>query len=188
MKKWLLLSLSLCLIAAPAAATSLDLGLNDFSVQLQLAHPLHADDYGTVQAEGRLLYNDREETRVASAGLLFAGEPGNVAGLNLGIGGQVYGGRTDERQDLLALGVGGRLAYAPPILGGLGISGKLFYAPQILAGLDADRLLETGIRLSYAVTPKVRAYGEYQNLRSDFEDHSNWTIDEGVRIGFEASF
>jgi hypothetical protein len=188
MKKWLLLFLLSCPIVAPATATSVDLGLNDFSVQLQFAQPLHEDDYGTVQAEGRLLYNDREETKIASAGLLFIGEPGNVPGLNLGIGGQLYGGRTDDRQDLLALGVGGRLAYAPPMLGGVGIGGKLFYAPQILAGLDADRLLETGVRLSYAVTPMVRVYGEYQNLRSDFEDRGNWTIDEGVRLGFEASF
>lgn len=188
MKKWLFLFLLSCPIVAPAGATSVDLGLNDFSVQLQFAHPLYADDYGRVQAEGRLLYNDREETRVASAGLLFVGEPGNVPGLNLGVGGQLYGGRTDERQDLLALGVGGRLAYAPPMLGGFGVSGKLFYAPQILAGLDADRLLETGVRLSYAVTPMVRVYGEYQNLRSDFEDQGNWAIDEGVRLGFEASF
>jgi hypothetical protein len=187
-KKWLFLLLLSCPIVAPAGATSVDLGLNDFSVQMQFAYPLHVDDYGMVQAEGRLLYNDREETRVASAGLLFVGEPGNVPGLNLGVGGHLYGGRTDERQDLLALGVGGRLAYAPPMLGGVGVSGKLFYAPQILAGLDADRLLETGVRLSYAVTPMVRVYGEYQNLRSDFEDQGNWAIDEGVRIGFEASF
>jgi hypothetical protein len=188
MKKWLLLPLFLCLLVAPAGATSVDIGVNDFSVQLQLANPLYADDYGTVQFRGRLLYNNKEETRLASAGLMFVGEPGNVPGLDLGIGAQLYGGRTDEGQDLLALGLGGLLTYAPPVLGGVGVSGKLFYAPQILSGLDTDRVLETGVRVSYAVTPKVRLYAEYQNLRSDFEKRGNWTIDEGVRVGFAASF
>lgn len=188
MKKWLVLFLLPCLFAVPAGAASVDLGINDVSVQLQFAQPLRADDYGTVQAEGRLLYNDHEETRLASAGLLFVGEPGNVPGLDLGVGGLLYGGRTDERQDLLALALGGRLTYAPPVLGGVGVGGKLFYAPQILSALDADRLLETGVRLSYAATPKVRLYAEYQNLRSDYEERGNWSIDEGVRIGFAGSF
>lgn len=188
MKKGLVLFLLPCLLAAPAGATSVDLDINDFSVQLQFVQPLSADDYGTAQAEGRLLYNDHEETRLASAGMLFVGEPGNVPGLDLGVGGQLYGGRTDERQELLALGLGGRLTYAPPVLGGVGVGGKLYYAPQILSTLDAERLLETGVRLSYAATPKVRLYAEYQNLRSDFEERGNRTIDEGVRVGFEASF
>lgn len=188
MKKWLLLSLLPCLLAAPVAAQSVDLSFNESSAQLQFAYPLRADDYGVVQAEGRLLYNKDEETRLASAGLLFIGEPGNVPGLDFGFGGRLYGGRTDERQDLLALGVGGRVTFAPPVLGGVGVGGKLFYAPNIFSGLDAERLLETGVRLSYAVTPKVRLYGEYQNLRSDFEERGTWTIDEGVRVGFEARF
>lgn len=188
MKKWQLMLLMACLVAMPADATSIDFGVNDFSLQLQLAEPLQADDYGTVQLEGRILYNNKEETRVASGGLMFAGSPGNVPGLELGIGGQLYGGRTDEKQDLLAFGLGGLVTFAPPVLGGIGIGGKLFYAPQVLSGLDADRLLETGLRLSYAATPMVRLYAEYQNLRTDFEKRGNWSIDEGVRVGFAANF
>lgn len=188
MNKWKSLFLLVCLFATPAGATSIDVGINDFSLQLQLIEPLRADDYGTAQVEGRLLYNDKEDTRLASVGLMFTGEPGNVPGLELGVGGHIYGGRTDEKQDLLALALGGLVTYAPPVLGGVGIGGKLFYAPQILSGLDADRLLETGVRLSYAATPMVRLYAEYQNLRTDFEKRGNWSIDEGVRLGFAASF
>jgi hypothetical protein len=73
-------------------------------------------------------------------------------------------------------------------LGGVGVGGKIYYAPRIFTGLDAERLLETGVRLAYAVTPKVRVFAEYQNIRSDFEDRGNWTIDEEVRVGFQASF
>jgi len=188
MKKWLFCSLAICLAATTAGAGTVDLGFNDYSAQAALTLPLHSDDYGMIEGEGRLLYNDREETKLASAGLLFAGQPGNVPGLDLGVGGLLYGGRTDESQDLLTLGVGGRVNYAPPVLGGFGISGKLFYSPNIFSGLDAERLLETGLRISYAVTPKVRLHAEYQNLRCDFDDRGEWSIDEGVRIGFAANF
>lgn len=188
MKKWPFLSIFFLLLAVPAGATALDIGVNDYSIQLQLANPLAADDYGTVQVEGRLLYNNREETRLASAGLMFVGAPGNVPGLDLGVGAHLYGGRTDEKQDLLALGLGGLLTYAPPALAGFGLGGKFFYAPQILSGLDTDRLHETGVRISYAATPKVLLYAEYQNLRSDFEKRGNWSFDEGVRLGFAANF
>lgn len=188
MKKWLFLFLLFCVPALQARAGSVDFGFNDTSAQAQLALPLRSDDYGTVQLEGRLLYNDHEETRLASAGVLFLGEPGNVPGLSLGIGGQLYGGRSDDKQDLLALGIGGRLNFAPPALGGFGLAGKIFYAPKIFSGIDAERLLETGGRLSYAVTPKVRVYLAYQNLRGNFEDRGDRTIDEEVRVGFEASF
>jgi hypothetical protein len=188
MKKYLLFSLLLCLPALPAWSSSFELSFNDMSAQAQLDLPLRSDDYGTIQLEGRALYNDHEDTRLGSAGLLFVGEPGNVPGLSLGVGGLLYGGRADDGQDLLSLGVGGRLNFAPPALGGFGVAGKVYYAPRIFTGLDAERLLETGIRLGYAVTPKVRVFAEYQNIRCDFEHRGNWTIDDEVRVGFLASF
>jgi hypothetical protein len=188
MKKYLLFSFLMCLHALPAWSSSFDLGFNDTSAQAQLAIPLRSDDYGAIQFEGRALYNDQEETRLGSAGLTFVGEPGNVPGLSLGVGGLLYGGRTDDRQDLVALGVGGGLNFVPPALGGIGLAGKIYYAPRIFTGLDAERLLETGVRLSYAVTPKVRVLAEYQNIRSDFDDRGNWTIDDEIRVGFQASF
>jgi len=114
--------------------------------------------------------------------------PGNVPGLELGVGGLLYGGRTDDRQDLFDLGVGGRVTYAPPALGGIGATAKAYYVPQVFAWSDSERLLETGLRLSYAVLPKVLVHLEYQNIRADFEDLGNRTIDEGVRVGFEARF
>jgi len=188
MKKYLLLSLLLCLPTVPAWSGSFDLSFNDTSAQAQLAFPLRSDDYGTMQLEGRALYNDQEDTRLGSAGLVFVGEPGNIPGLSLGVGGLLYGGRTDDKQDILAFGVGGHLDFAPPALGGFGLTGKVYYAPRVFTGLDAERLLETGLRLGYAVTPKVRVFAEYQNIRSDFEDRGNWTIDEEVRVGFQANF
>lgn len=188
MKKSLLLSLLICLCALPGWAASIDLSFNDTSAQLKGDYPIRTDDYGTARIEGRLLYNDPEETKLASAGIAFVGRPGNVPGLSLGIGGLLYGGRADDDQELLAVGIGGQVTFAPPALGGVGVSGKFYYAPKVFSGMDAERLLETGLRLSYAATPKVRLYLEYQNIRSDFEDRGNWTIDDEFRVGFAASF
>ena len=62
MKKWVLLPLLACLAAAPAGAATVDLGFNDYSAQAVLGLPLHAEEYGSIHAEGRLLYNDDEES------------------------------------------------------------------------------------------------------------------------------
>jgi hypothetical protein len=171
-----------------AQTPSVDIGFNDNSAQLQFNYPLFEDDYGTSLVNARVLYNSDEDTTLGSLGFDFTGEPGNVPGLNLGAGTQLYGGVTHSSQDFIVLGVGTRVGYAPPFLGGLGIDGKIFYGPKIFSFLDAERMLETGIRLSYAITPKVKVHLGYQNIRTDFEDHGTWTIDEGLRLGFEARF
>jgi hypothetical protein len=188
--KRLVLILVLLLVPAVtmAQSPSLDIGFNDNSAQLQFNYPLLEDDYGTSLVNARALYNSDEDTTLGSLGFDFTGEPGNVPGLNLGAGAQLYGGDTHSGQDFIVLGVGTRMGYAPPFLGGFGIDGKIFYGPNIFSFLDAERLLETGLRISYAITPKVKVHLGYQNIRTDFEDYGTWTIDEGLRLGFEARF
>jgi hypothetical protein len=188
MTKSLLPALLLCLAAVQASAAVLDLDFNDSSVQLGFAHNLSEDEYGSARGRLRLLYNDHEETTLGSAGLDFAGSPGNVPGLEVGIGAQLLGGEADRGQDLLALAVGVQATWAPPILGGFGLGGRVAYAPEIFCWLDSERVVESAARLSYAVTPRATLFLEYQNIRSDFEDHGNWTIDDDLRGGFEARF
>lgn len=188
MKKLLVPTLLFWLAAASAPAASLDFSFNDSSVQAGLSQPITEDEYGSSRVNARFLYNDHEETTLGSAGIDFFGSPGNVPGLEVGVGGRLVGGEADHGQDLLALAIGGQASWAPPVLGGVGLAAKAFYAPQIFAWLDSERLLETGVRLSYAVTPRVGLHLEYQNIRCDFDDHGNWTIDDEVRVGFEARF
>ena len=188
LKRILLALLITTLSAGTACAAAIDLGFNDNSFQLEYEQPLRSDNYGTSLGSARFLYNDDEETVLGSVGFDFVGEPGNVPGLDLGVGAEIYGGETDDNQDFINLGITGRFAYAPPRLGGFGISGRLAYAPEIFSFLDAERLLEADLRLTYAVLPKVRVYLGYQNIRMDFEDTSTWTIDEAVRVGFIGYF
>ncbi|BCR02963.1 hypothetical protein DESUT3_00320 [Desulfuromonas versatilis] len=180
--------LLLALGASAAGAASLAIDFNDFSAQAELGLPITEDDYGSSQTSFRFLYNDDQDTALGSLGFDFMGQPGNVPGLEVGAAAQVAGGEADDSQDFLNLGVGVKLGYAPPVLGGFGLSGRIFYSPEIFSWLDSDRMVEWGTRASFAVTPKVRLHLDYQNVRNDFEDHGTWTIDDAVRLGFEARF
>lgn len=188
MRKIFISGILTCLITFSAQATSLEVTLNDDSVQAQAGLTLNEDSYGTSILTVRGLYDDEESTKLGSAGFDFMGRLGNVPGLEVGVGAQVYSAKTDRSLDLLTLGIGVRATFTPPLLQGFGIKGKAFYAPKILSGLDAERLIETGADVFYAITPKVRVLLGYQLIRASFEKVSTRNIDEGARIGFEARF
>lgn len=185
----ILLIMFFCLMTTIAAADSVDIGFNDESFQLGYEHSLTHDDYGTVVANGRFLYNGDEETRLGSLGLDFIGNPGNVSGLGLGVGTKFYAGSTDSDTDFVNLAIGLRGSYILPQLQGLGVAGHLYYAPKVFSFQDSERLLESEVRLTYAVLPKAKLYVGYQNIRLDIESRNDSrTIDNSVRIGFVGSF
>ena len=188
MFKKLFLPLVFLFSASVSFAGTFDVGLNDSSVQLRTGIVLTEDDYGKTLFDARVLHNDHEETTLGSAGVDFAGEPGNVPGLLMGLGVKGYYGEADQDRKFSALGIGGLLNYYPPALGGFGLSGRLVYAPEISTAEDADRLFESSVALSYALTAKIRLTCEYQVVRVDWEKGSHWTVDEGFRLGFQAKF
>lgn len=191
MKRIVFLTLFCTLTAGVAGATSLEIDLNDFSVQAQYAQTITEDDYGTSQFGARLLYNDNKETTLGSVGFDFLGKPGNVPGLNVGAGALLYAGRNGDgagENDLVVLGIGARADYHPPMLKGLGFGGKFVFGPSILSFADAERLYEWALRVDYSITPKIRLFTEYQEIRTAFENTSTRYIDEGLRVGFEARF
>lgn len=188
MRRIFVMLAGLLLVAGSAHATALDLAFNNDSAQVAVTQPLVVDDYGASRFGARFLYNDDEGTKLLSGGFEFVGEPGNVPGLKVGVGVQGFGGSTDHDQDILAAGIGGMASYAPPALQGVAFGAKLYVAPKIFSGLDSEGLLETAVRAGYNVTPKIQVYLGYQNIRSDFGRYGTWTIDEGLRLGFEATF
>lgn len=188
MKRVLLGCLIGLLAATSAPAASFELGLNDTSAQLRLGHALRSDELGQTLLQLRGLYSDKEETKLGSLGLEFAGEPGNVLGFEVGVGATSYLGKTHRGRDFFNLALSLRAGYSPPAMGGFGFSGRLAYAPEVLSFIESERLLETSGQVSYAVTPKARVLVEYQNIRNEFEHRGNWTIDDAIRLGFQASF
>lgn len=189
MFKRILVIMIFCLTATIAAADSVDIGFNDNSFQLGYEHPMNQDDYGTVMINGRFFYNGDEETTLGSFGLDFVGQPGNVSGLNLGVGTKFYVGKTDSDADFINLAVGLRGSYVIPQLQGLGVAGHFYYAPEVFSFQDSEGLMESDVRLTYAMLPKVTIFIGYQNISLDVEDrNSSRTIDDSVRIGFIGSF
>jgi hypothetical protein len=179
-----------CLCAASAGAVTVDLSLNDDSVQVQAFLPITQDAYGTTQVGIRGLYNDDHETKLVSGEIDFIGKPGDIPGLTAGVGLIAWGGEAGRRGDLdiFSVGLGAKVGFAPPQLMGIGIDGKFFYGPKILSGGDADRVFESGLRLSYAFIPKARLFVEYQKIHVDFDGGGDGDIDDDVRVGFEAKF
>ncbi|MFK5925189.1 MAG: YfaZ family outer membrane protein [Desulfuromusa sp.] len=184
-----LLTTFFCLTATVATADSIDIGFNDESFQLVYEHPLNDDAYGTAIANGRFLYNGDKETSLGSFGVDFVGKPGNIPGLDLGVGPKFYVGSTNPDTDFINLAIGLRGSYILPQLQGLGIAAHLYYAPKVFSFRDSERLLESEVRLTYAVLPKVRLYVSYQNINLDIDHWDNSRrIDDSIRIGFVGSF
>lgn len=174
--------------ALQASAASLDLGFNDDSFQLIFDTPVKEDAYGISMFNARLLYNDDNETTLGSIGYDFLGSPGNVNGLDVGVGAKLYGGETDPSLDYINLGVGVVVNYTPPQLYGLGFSGTLNYAPEIFSFRDSEGLFEAGARITYTIVPKVKVYIGYQLINMDIDGGGDEDIDDDFRIGFIGTF
>ena len=176
------------LLATIAAAGSVNIGLSNNSFQLGYEQPVNQDDYGTVMANGRFLYNDDKDSKLGSIGIDFVGDPGNVPGLSLGVGSKFYLGSANSGTDFSNLAVGLRSSYILPQLQGLGVSGHLYYAPEIFSFQDSEHLVESGIRLTYAILPKATIYIGYQHIGLGVKHRKDQTVDDSIRIGFVGSF
>ena len=182
---------ALCLCAINVGAASLDMSLNDDSIQAQVFLPVTQDAYGTTQVGVRGLYNDDHETKLVSGEVDFLGKPGDVPGLTAGVGVIVWGGEVGPGPvdaDLFSVGIGVKAGFVPPQLMGVGIDGKFFYGPKILTSGDSERIFESGLRVSYAFIPKARFFVEYQKIHVDFDGGGDGNIDDDLRVGFEAKF
>lgn len=170
---------------------SLELGINDNSVQGRIIVPLVLYDRGSSEFNGRLLYNDDNDLTLGSVGLDFIGQPLQVPGLSLGVGAEVLGGKKKDpatNQNILAMAAGARVSYNPPRLSALGLHAHIFYAPKVLSAMDTDRVRETALRASYTIFPQADVFLEYQNVHMDFEDIGDHTVDDEIRIGFLGRF
>ncbi len=189
----ILLLMVFSLTATIASADSVDIGFNDESFELAYEHQLNRDTYGMAMVNGRVLYNDQEETKLASVGLDFIGQPSRITGLNFGVGAKLYAGTSEinggANADFVNLSLGLNGSYLLPGLHGLGVDANLNYAPQIFSFRDSKRLIEGGVRLTYTMLTNVKLYVGYQKIRLDIErNDTERTIDSDFRIGFVGFF
>lgn len=168
-------------------AGSFSLDFNNESAQFGYLHELNREAYGESIASARLLYNDHKDTWLGTVGFGAQGSPGNIPGLKTAVEIAVNGSDTNS-DNMLAIGVGLQVDYAPPSLSGFGITTGIQYAPKIFTFIDAEYMFETGVGIRYAIMPTAAITLSYQNILIDFEDHGRERVDDSVRIGIRLDF
>ena len=189
MKRYLLVMLCLLFLPMTANAGTAALEFNDESAEMRLDVPLSEDSYGKVMVGGRLLFNDDEETEMASVEFKVVGDPGSVPGLEVGAGFVGYVGESHDVYDFNNVGIALMADYAPPTLQGLGFSVRASYAPDIFSWQDSDGLFEFNTRVYYALTPKVKVYAGYQSIEGEIDGLSRGVdLDKETRVGLMLVF
>lgn len=178
-----LLAFLMAIWSGAAAADSLDINLNDDSLE-----GIYTSNWRTAEASAGLLYNDDKEDWVASAGLLALGERQNANRVfQGGLGGKLYMASVSN-EDIIALGLGGQVRVYPGN-GPIAISGSVFYAPDIVTILDGEEFWEANLRAEFEmVKRRASVYVGYREIQADLDDGRDVTVDNGLHAGVKITF
>ncbi len=188
-KRYTLLVASAMLMLAPAVkADTLDLNLNNDSVQFLYITPFTSDQgIGGASLEMGMIYTE-DNDYLGIIGLDIKGEAGSGSpGLVAGVGVRGYGVNT-SRADIGALAIGGLLQYSPPALSRLGIVGQIYYSPEILTFMDGRNLLSVEFRVEYKVLTQAIVYLGYRDVSADLDGGGSVDVDDGGHIGLRFMF
>jgi len=178
---------SLAIVGAPAGAGTLDINLGDNSAQIQYSSAMGRDSFGKSEFHMGFLYTDQDNL-FGDVGILVKNEVGSgLPGVTVGMG--VKGiMATADNSDALALALGGQVRFSPPSASRFGIAGQFYFAPNIVTFGDADRFIETGVRLEYEILPQAVAYLGYRKIKFGLETGPDAVLDEGAHIGVKIIF
>ena len=177
------------LLSASIQAQTLDINVNDDTAEVMFRGVVTEKVYGCAELNARFLYgsDNHDNDKLGSIGVDAYGESDVIPGMEVGVGAKLYGAGIDH-DEVLTVGLGGLLRYAPPPLRGFVLSGTIYYSPRILSFLDAERLLEMGFRIGYPIISNAHVYLGYRNIRTHLEDHGEPRIGEGAHAGVEFFF
>lgn len=183
------LTLSLLCFSATAFADSVDINLRDSSAQLQYNASMGRDTLGRSELHAGILYTNDNNT-MADLGLLVQDEVGeNAPGVTVGVGlkGLIANTKNDNAR---ALALGGMVRFAPFEDSRFGIGGSLYLSPNITTFGDADRYIETGLKLDYEVIPQAVVYVSYRKIKIKLNRSPSQDVilDDGANVGFKISF
>ncbi len=188
-----LLAFSTLAAASTAAlADTVDINLRDTSAQFQYISSLGRDPLGNTKFHAGVLYVNRDNM-LGDFGLVVQDQLGdNAPGFSVGVGikgvvAKVTGGGAIV-SNTSAMALGGLVRYSPPATQRLGIVGEVYVSPNIVTFGDADRYIETNVRVEYEVIPQAVAYVGYRRIEFGINNRPNETLDEGVNLGVRISF
>jgi len=181
------LALSLLIISTAVLADTVDVNLRDNSAQLQYFASMGRDTLGRADMHAGLLYVDKHNL-LGDLGLIVRNEVGKSApGVSVGVGIKGLTAKANGH-NAAALAIGGMVRYSPLPDHRFGIIGQLYLSPNIVTFGDADRYIETGVRLEYEIIPQAAAYLGYRNVKFGIQGNSDATLDEGGFIGVRIMF
>lgn len=180
-------ALSLLTASTTALADVIDINLGDNSAQFQYSSAMGRDSVGKTEFHMGFLYTDQDNL-LGDAGILVKNEVGsNLPGVTVGVGIKGLMATTDNN-DAMALALGGQVRFSLPTASRFGIAAQLYLAPKIVTFGDADRYIESGVRLEYEILPQATAYVGYRKIKFGIETGPDALLDEGAHIGVKITF
>jgi hypothetical protein len=108
--------------------------------------------------------------------------------LYLGVGGKLFGYVSGD-YDGGALGLGGFFSYNIPKTKGVSLAGYAYYAPSVVSFGDTESLIDSDIRIQYALLPTARVYTGYRFSQVQVEQSSkDITLEQGIHFGLKVDF
>jgi len=169
-------------------ARGLDLSLSNDTVQLRVSSLAgNPTGMGNSEMDLGLLYSSgrgaSKDSLLGMLGMIVVGNAGSGAPMvDVGVGLKLFAAKIDN-DNLVALGLSGRVHYHPKQLNRLRFTAELHYAPDIVTFIDANRFLYTSIRVEYEVLPQAMAYVGYRNVWADLNNGPNEELDNGAHLG-----
>jgi hypothetical protein len=182
-----LIVLIACVASSNAFADSIDINLRDTSAQLQYSAAAGHSTLGKSELHFGYLYTSKTN-HYADFGLRVKDEVSpNVPGLAVGVGIKGMLGKVGSNS-ASAAALGGLVRYAPLTVPRLGLAGQAYWSPSILTFGDADRTLETGLRVEYEIIPQAAVYVGYRKIKIGLKNAGDATLEEGAHVGVRMSF
>jgi len=188
-KRYTVFIVSMLLLATSAAkADTVDLNLNNDSVQLLYISPFTSDaGLDGADLEVGFVYTEANDY-LGIVGLGIKGEVGSGSpGLIAGVGIRGYGVGT-SRADLGALAIGGLVQYSPPLLSRLGVVAQFYYSPEVLTFMDGKNLQSSELRIEYKVLTQAVVYIGYRNIDANLNGGGSLDVDDGGHLGLRFMF
>jgi hypothetical protein len=190
---YLLAFSTMATVSTTALADTVDINLRDNSAQFQYISSLGRDPLGKTKFHAGVLYVNRQNM-LGDFGLVVQDELGdNAPGFSVGVGikgvvARVTGNNSTIVNSTSALALGGLIRYSPPDIKRLGVVGEVYLSPNIVTFGDANRYVETNLRVEYEVIPQAVAYVGYRKIKFGINNRPDAILDEGVNLGVRISF
>ncbi len=190
-KKVLGLTLSLGFgFPAVTSAQSLDINLNDDTVQGVLALPLPWGGFGRSSWDLGVLYHEaeRDDNWLFTLGAQVQGAAGaDAPGLEFGAGLKLFVADVNQK-DVAAATLGIGVRYAPPAFSRFYGSLSGYYAPDIVTFNDGEDFFAGDFRFGYEILPEAELYLGYRNIEAGIKNGQDATVAEGWLVGMKILF